>query len=284
MLIGEFESMKEIHKQMPEFVPKPIAWGSYASAPDTHFILMEYKEMILDIPDPEKFTARLSSLHQKSTSPNGMFGFHVTTYAGNLPQYTEWESSWEIFFAKSMRQALDLEIKAKGYDPEFDVLIPTLFDKVIPRLLRPLETEGRSIKPSLVHGDLWFGNAGIDSESSQPLVFDACCFFAHNECKRDFYLRTNVVANEIWWLDEFGQWRPVCNRFGEEYLLAYQKRVPISSPEEDFDGRVDLYKLCVEYSTSPCTARTNSNIGRDGRRFNTHVSALFHDNPTLREQ
>lgn len=39
------------------------------------------------------------------------------------------------------------------------------------------------MKPSLIHGDLWYANAGIDIDSGQPLVFDACCFFAHNECE-----------------------------------------------------------------------------------------------------
>lgn len=185
MLYSEFESMKSIHRLVPEFAPQPIAWGTYESIPETHFLLSEYREMILEMPDPDRFAARLSALHQNSMSPNGKFGFHVTTHAGNLPQYTGWEDSWEAFFAKSMRQALDLEIKAKGYDPEFDVLIPALFEKVIPRLLRPLESDGRSVKPSLVHGDLWFANSGIDSDSGEPLIFDACCFYAHNECKSD---------------------------------------------------------------------------------------------------
>lgn len=44
-------------------------------------------------------------------------------------------------------------------------------------------------------------------------------------------------------LDEFGQWRPICNRFGKEYLAAYQSYIQISPPEEDYDGRLDLYKL-----------------------------------------
>jgi len=82
-----------------------------------------------------------------------------------------------------MRQALDLEIKAKGYDPELDTFMPALFDVVIPRLLRPLESGGRSVKPALVHGDLWYANAAIDAERGQPLIFDACCFYAHNECE-----------------------------------------------------------------------------------------------------
>jgi protein-ribulosamine 3-kinase len=183
MLSSEHESMKALHAVTLEFVPRPIAWGVYESVPDTYFFLSEFREMRKDVlPGPETFAARLAKLHWESVSPNGKFGFHVGTFAGNLPQYTDWEDSWEIFFAKSMRQALDLEIKAKGYDPEFHVLIPTLFDTVIPRLLRPLESDGRRVKPSLVHGDLWFANSGIDADSDEPLIFDACCFYAHNEC------------------------------------------------------------------------------------------------------
>ena len=43
--------------------------------------------------------------------------------------------------------------------------------------------------------------------------------------------------------DEFGQWRPACNRFGAEYLAAYHAYTQISPPEEDYEGRLDLYKL-----------------------------------------
>jgi protein-ribulosamine 3-kinase len=183
MMYGEFESMKTIHTLLPDFAPKPIAWGTYESIPDTHFFLCDYREMIDEMPDPPRFASRLAALHQNSISPNGKFGFHVTTYSGNLPQMTEWEDSWETYFAKSLRKALDLELEAKGDDPEFNVLVLIIFNKVIPRLLRPFETEGRSIKPSLVHGDLWYANSGIDVDSHEPLIFDACCFYAHNECK-----------------------------------------------------------------------------------------------------
>jgi fructosamine-3-kinase len=74
-------------------------------------------------------------------------------------------------------------MKAKGPDPELDALLPVLFGNIIPRLLRPLEANGRSIKPSLVHGDLWYANSGLDSDTGGSIVFDACCFYAHNECK-----------------------------------------------------------------------------------------------------
>ena len=64
-----------------------------------------------------------------------------------------------------------------------DRILPPLFDKVIPRLLRPLESNGRKILPSLVHGDLWYGNAGIiDEGTEEGIVYDPASFWAHNEC------------------------------------------------------------------------------------------------------
>ncbi|KIW81892.1 hypothetical protein Z517_04918 [Fonsecaea pedrosoi CBS 271.37] len=224
MVHGEFESMKAIYSILPNFAPKPIAWGTYQSNPDTHFFLCEYREMTDDMPDPDKFCAQLALLHKNSKSPNGKFGFHITTYGGNLPQLNDWEDSWETFFTKSMRWALNLELQVRGHDPEFDTLVPTLFEKVIPRLLRPLESEGRSVKPSLVHGDLWYANSAIDADTGASLIFDACCFYAHNEY-------------------EFGQWMPACNKFGAAYLSSYRSYVQISCPEEDYQGRLDLYKL-----------------------------------------
>ena len=175
--------MSAIHQLAPKFVPTPIACGTLTAVPDTHFFLCDFREMKTEMPDPHQFGALLSAMHQKSISPNGKFGFHTTTYAGNLPQYVEWEDSWETFFAKSMRHALDLEIERKGQSQELEDLCHVLFEKVIPRLLRPLESDGRKVKPSLVHGDLWHANSGVDSKTNQPLVFDACCFYAHNECK-----------------------------------------------------------------------------------------------------
>jgi protein-ribulosamine 3-kinase len=85
--------------------------------------------------------------------------------------------------ARSLRCALDLETIARGQDPEIDQLIPGLFGRVVPRLLRPLESDGRKVKPSLVHEDLWYANAGVEAGTDRALVFDACCFYAHNECK-----------------------------------------------------------------------------------------------------
>lgn len=248
MVMGEYASMSAIHAVFPEFVPRPVAWGTYAAVSNTYFFLCEYRDMLQDMPDSSEFAPLLAKLHRASKSPTGKFGFHMTTYAGNLPQMVEWEDSWEVFFSKSMRYALDLEIERKGQSDELDALADVLFAKVIPRLLRPLESDGRSVKPTLVHGDLWYANSGIDMNNGQPLVFDACCFYAHNEC--EIYVPVPIVTFVFIYspaypsfADEFGQWRPPCNRFGDEYIKAYIEQYPRSQPQEDFYGRLDLYRL-----------------------------------------
>ena len=86
---GEYESMKAICTVLPDFAPKPIAFGTYETIPDTHFFLCEYRDMMKEkMTDPHKFTAFtacLAALHQHSKSPNRKFGFPIPTYAGNLP-------------------------------------------------------------------------------------------------------------------------------------------------------------------------------------------------------
>ncbi|KAL8949395.1 MAG: hypothetical protein Q9222_004496 [Ikaeria aurantiellina] len=260
MVRSEFECTMAIHTLLSNFTPKPITWGTYQTNTDTHFYLCEFREMIEKMPDPYEFTKQLATLRQNSKCPEeGKFGFHIPTYRGNLPQLAGWESSWETYFTKSLKLDLAFELEAKGPDAELNTLLPVLFEKVIPRLLRPLESEGRTVKPCLVHGDLWYANSGIDVETGACLVFDACSFYAHNEY-------------------EFGQWRPVCNRFGKEYLDAYHSYVQVSPPEEDYEGRLDLYKLCVGIGTIMEMELTLV------RKFNTRVSALFRDDRTLREQ
>jgi protein-ribulosamine 3-kinase len=188
MMRGEFDSMTTLYKAMPDFAPKPFAWGKYESVRNTYFFICDFRDLDDDPPAPENFVSKLVELHQKNNSPNGQYGYRMTTFNGNLPQDNAWAPTWEEFFTKGMRHMLKLEEKSHGPNEELQKLSVPFFEKVIPRLLRPLETGGRSIKPSLVHGDLWYGNAATDNETEQPLIFDACVFYAHNECKQNSLL------------------------------------------------------------------------------------------------
>lgn len=122
-------------------------------------------------------------MHTKGISPTGKFGFPVTTYQGRQPQDNTLCDTWEESFSRGIQRFFELEEEAQGYDEGMIELRKGIMEKVIPRLLRPMETEGRKIVPTLVHGDMWDGNTAVDNDTGEPIIFDACSSYAHNECK-----------------------------------------------------------------------------------------------------
>ena len=211
MCRGEFESLKAMYAVVPKFIPKVYQWGHLKSGPG-YFLLAEFREVGEQPPEPSKFTKRVAELHYNSVSPNGKFGFHVPTFHGNLPTYTEWEESWTVMYSKILARAMDIDQHKSNPGPEFIAVRKLFFDKVIPRLLNPLSTGGRSIKPCLVHGDLWDENCATDMATGEPFAFDAGSLYAHNEY-------------------EIGYWRPPRHRLSNKaYIRAYKRQFPVSEP------------------------------------------------------
>jgi fructosamine-3-kinase len=137
-----------------------------------------------NIPLPPKFCAEPDELHSKSmekSSPGGNFGFHLDTCQGNILRYNDWCDTWEKYFRMAMEEMIKRKQLTQGPYPEIDKLQKPLVVKVIPRLLRLLESNGRRIKPCLVHGDLWHGNTCVSSGTNEPYAFDSCALWAHNE-------------------------------------------------------------------------------------------------------
>lgn len=224
MVSGEFRSLLAMWKTLSNFVPTPIGYGTYKSNTNIHFLLSDFVDMTGDVPEIQAFTETLAELHTKGLSPNGMYGFEVPTYKGTIPQYTEWHDTWEESYYHSLKWFMLSEEKSQGSDDEMQQLCQGVLDKVIPRLLRPLETGGRSIQPRLIHGDLWAGNASTNMNTNLPVVYDGACLYAHNEM-------------------EMAAWRPIRHRIGKEFMQAYFHYFPASAPEEDQDDRNLLYYL-----------------------------------------
>lgn len=166
-----------------DFTPKPIAWGSFKSIPGSHYYICKFYDLDQVVPEPSEFCAELAALHTKSKSPKGRFGFKMVTYNGNLPQNNGYSATWEEFFIKGFKHLLALNIQRGGPWEAMEGLETAMLEKVIPRLLKPMETDGRSIKPCLVHGDLWCDNAAVDSHTGRPLIYDPSSFYDHNECR-----------------------------------------------------------------------------------------------------
>lgn len=195
MLQGEYHSAVVMRTVLPGFSPIPIGWGTFESDKDLSFFLQAFHEMDHEIPDMDQLTKMLAEMHLKGAErfeeltegqrPEGKkYGFHVMTHNGKLGQDNTWATTWEEYFVQNMRIMLDYDYKEGGDRPqEMEELLGPLFEKVIPRLLRPMEMEGRKVKPCLIHGDLWYQNCSTDLDRDVPIVYDACCFWGHNECK-----------------------------------------------------------------------------------------------------
>ncbi|KAK8099496.1 uncharacterized protein PG998_012737 [Apiospora kogelbergensis] len=228
MIEGQFESDKAIHEVLPFFCPEPLAWGKYTSTPgpDQYFLLAQFREVGQRPPEPLQFAAWLADLHKRSVSPTGKFGFHTTTCHSKSPQLTDiWEESWEVLYRKQLAHVLEQGRQKLPPWDEYEFYAGLVLDKCVGRLLGPLQSDGRSIKPCLVHGNLWDGNTGTDMETGKPFVFGGSAFYAHNEY-------------------ELGQWRTPRHRLsGRTYVRTYKRHFPASEPEEDWDSRNLLYSL-----------------------------------------
>jgi protein-ribulosamine 3-kinase len=182
-LHGEYASIAAIAKATPDLVPVPIAVGTYATDSDVHFYLASFVDMTDDVPDAESLPARVAEMHLKGVSPQGKYGFVVPTNMGACTQQNLWTSSWEKCFSTLMSVMFEFEQQMHGPNEEMRRMHQIILNKVIPRLLRPLETGGREIQPRIVHGDMWDGNTSVDATTDKPIIFDASGMYAHNECE-----------------------------------------------------------------------------------------------------
>lgn len=227
MLLGEYHGMLEIFKCYPSLVPRPYGCGQFLrGGVPTYFLVTDYIEMSDTLPDPCELAKSLANLHRTTISPSGRFGFHTTTWHGKVPQRVQWDSSWVSFFRELLDYALQKDLENSGSWPALEEIASTVLDKVVPRLLGVLESNGRSIRPALIHGDLWEGNIATERGTNRILLIDAAAYYAHCEM-------------------EIGMWR--CQRHAihdARFTNAYLEQVPKDEPVDEWDDRNRLY--CIK--------------------------------------
>lgn len=122
--------------------------------------------------------------------------------------------------------------------PHFDAVCKLTLEKVVPRLLLPLQAEGRILKPCLIHGDCWDGNTAVDATTGEAFVFDVGCFYGHNEY-------------------DTGNWRAPRHMLSrKEYIRSYLQVFPMSEPKEDWNARNLLYSLTFNIGNAICVPRS----------------------------
>jgi fructosamine-3-kinase len=157
--------------------------------------------------------------------PTGKFGFHIRTCHARIEQAIDsWEDSWCTLFGRHLAHVMHLTKPILQW-PEFNVICKLTLEHVVPRLLLPLQSDGRTIKPCLIHGDCWDGNTAIDADTGEAFVFDACSFYGHDKY-------------------DTGNWRASRHKLSDKtYIEEYKKHFPPSEPIDEWDARNRLYSL-----------------------------------------
>ena len=206
MLEAEADGLAELGRAGAIRVPAPVACGR---AGDVAFLALEWLELGRGGRDAA-FGRALAALHRVRAPA---FGWHRDNTIGTTPQDNTRSDDWIAFF-RDRRIAPQLALAARnGHDGRLRHDGEALL-AAIPALLA-----GHAPPPSLLHGDLWSGNAARLA-SGEPAMFDPAVYFGDRE--------TDLAMTEL-----FGG-------FGADFYAAYRAEWPLA---DGYAYRRTLYNL-----------------------------------------
>jgi fructosamine-3-kinase len=172
------------------------------------YLLMEFIEEGRS-GDSYEFGRNLSKMHQTNAE---QFGLEVDNYIGSLPQSNSHHDNWINFFVQErinpqIQMAVDSGKLSSGIFQNWERLASKL-DEIFP-----------SVKPSLLHGDLWGGNYLFNSEGKAVLI-DPAVYYGHPEMDLAF---TKMFGG-----------------FSEDFYEGYESETPLAP---GFSKRVPIYNL-----------------------------------------
>ncbi|MGL5083388.1 MAG: fructosamine kinase family protein [Microcoleaceae cyanobacterium] len=194
-------------------VPRPICWGIAGSSA---YIVMSWLEIGGRTGSQEmaEMGHKLALMHQwrapKFYPGWHQFGWEINNTVGSTPQINTWTEHWADFWEEH-RIGYQFRL-AKRQGGSFEQAEELL--RRIPELLANHQPQ-----PSLVHGDLWGGNAAV-TLTGEPVIFDPATYFGDRE--------VDIAMTEL-----FGGFSP-------EFYEGYNKVWPL---EPGYKHRKILYNL-----------------------------------------
>jgi fructosamine-3-kinase len=167
MFEAEAAGLNELASAGALRVPAPVAWGADASHA---WLVLEYLTLSRS-PDERVFGRQLARLHRHTAQA---FGWTRDNTIGTNPQHNGQTADWAGFWReRRLRVQLDLAA-ANGYAGRLQQSGARLLDRLDALLAHhaPL--------PSLLHGDLWGGNAAF-TDRGEPVVFDPAVYYGDRE-------------------------------------------------------------------------------------------------------
>ncbi|NER49879.1 MAG: fructosamine kinase family protein [Symploca sp. SIO1A3] len=206
MFTAEALGLKQMYATQTIRIPKPICVGTTA---DYSYIVLEWLELggSKNTQSWQEMGRQLAAMHRATTpqESQGKFGWQENNTIGSTPQINTWTADWGEFFAEHrIGYQLKLARRRGGNFPHQGRLL-----EMIPQLLN------HQPQPSLVHGDLWGGNAAV-TPSGEPVIFDPATYIGDREVD---LAMTELFGgfpsgfyrgyNEVWPLDQDYQQRKI---------------------------------------------------------------------------
>lgn len=199
-------------------VPRPIACGVTG---DQAYLVLEYLDLG-GTGTPASWRTmgqQLAALHQwQPAAGEPYFGWDRDNTIGDTPQPNPWTRDWVTFF-RDHRLAFQFQLAARrgGHFPRQAELLAA-----IPDLLADHHPQ-----PSLVHGDLWSGNAAI-TRAGEPVIFDPATYWGDRE--------VDLAMTEL-----FG-------RFPASFYEGYNEVFPIAAGYERRQVLYNLYHILNHFN------------------------------------
>ncbi len=206
MFEREAEGLEALRVPGGPRVPRPYLWGAT-------FLLMEDLRPGPRRPDYwEVFGRAMARLHQH-TGPR--FGFYHDNYIGSTPQPNPWTDDGYEFYARHRLLYQARLAHSRGLLPAEDV---ARVERIASRLREWIPEQ----PPSILHGDLWSGNATTDAEGN-PAIVDPAAYFGWAEA--------DLAMTAL-----FG-------RFPDAFYAAYEEVRPLAPGWEERFSLYNLYHL-----------------------------------------
>jgi fructosamine-3-kinase len=164
MFEAEADGLRAIAATHTIRVPEPIATGSDVQSA---FLVLEWLDLS-GAGDDADLGEQLAAMHGHFGQSHG---WQRDNFIGSTPQSNDPADNWAEFFRDRRLAPMFRVLDERG------IRIPdaeTLLDRV-PSLLA-----GANACPSLLHGDLWGGNAGFLRDGT-PVIYDPALYHGHHE-------------------------------------------------------------------------------------------------------
>jgi fructosamine-3-kinase len=169
MFAAEAEGLAEIARSHTVRVPQPIVHGADGKA---SWLVLEHLELT---PSDARSMGRLGrNLARMHRVMGGRHGWHRDNTIGATPQANTGSDDWVAFWRKR-RLGFQLKLAAsRGYGGRLIAAGERLLE-LLPSFFR-----GYAPPPSLLHGDLWSGNAG-QTAGGEPVIYDPAVYYGDRE-------------------------------------------------------------------------------------------------------